>query len=184
VKRLRAGVAPPPHTASARRPNPGLPHTDPKRSAIGREAAWFVVSYPFVPSARVTWQNAAAPASPRPCSSFRPVIAALSGLHSHTDLSTTYSVTQMSISNRNVIIKMNSMQCRMARTALQLTTVELAALAVVAPSTIARLEAGERLQPRTVEAIRAALEKAGIEFIDEDGGGPGVRLRRAKRRAK
>jgi transcriptional regulator with XRE-family HTH domain len=81
---------------------------------------------------------------------------------------------------------MNSMQCRMARTALQLTTVELADLAVVAPSTVARLEAGERLQPRTVEAIRAALEKAGVEFIDEDGGGAGVRLRKpkAKRKAK
>jgi transcriptional regulator with XRE-family HTH domain len=92
----------------------------------------------------------------------------------------------MSISNRNVIITMNSMQCRMARTALQLTTVELADLAVVAPSTVARLEAGERLQPRTVEAIRAALEKAGVEFIDEDGGGAGVRLRKpkAKRKAK
>jgi transcriptional regulator with XRE-family HTH domain len=72
----------------------------------------------------------------------------------------------------------------MARTALQLTTRALAALAVVAPSTIARLKAGERLQPRTVEAIRAALEKAGVEFIDEDGGGPGVRLRKAKRKAK
>jgi hypothetical protein len=28
----------------------------------------------------------------------------------------------------------------------------------------------------TVQKIRAALEKAGIEFIDENGGGPGVRL--------
>jgi len=28
----------------------------------------------------------------------------------------------------------------------------------------------------------AALGKAGIEFIDEDGGGPGVRLRKAKRK--
>jgi hypothetical protein len=31
-------------------------------------------------------------------------------------------------------------------------------------------------------AIRRTLEAAGVEFIDEDGGGPGVRLR--KRRAK
>jgi hypothetical protein len=35
-----------------------------------------------------------------------------------------------------------------------------------------------------MEAIRIALEKAGIEFIDENGGGPGVRLRKAKRRGK
>jgi hypothetical protein len=32
--------------------------------------------------------------------------------------------------------------------------------------------------------VRAALEKAGVEFIDEDGGGPGVRLRKAKRKGK
>jgi hypothetical protein len=29
----------------------------------------------------------------------------------------------------------------------------------------------------TGDKIEAALEKAGIEFIDENGGGPGVRLR-------
>ena len=27
-------------------------------------------------------------------------------------------------------------------------------------------------------AVRRALEMAGVEFIDENGGGPGVRLRR------
>ena len=30
-------------------------------------------------------------------------------------------------------------------------------------------------------AIREALEFAGIEFIDENGGGPGVRLRKRQR---
>jgi hypothetical protein len=30
-------------------------------------------------------------------------------------------------------------------------------------------------------AIRRALEAAGIEFIDENGGGPGVRLRKRQR---
>jgi hypothetical protein len=30
----------------------------------------------------------------------------------------------------------------------------------------------------TVEALRHALEAAGIEFINENGGGPGVRLRK------
>ena len=29
-------------------------------------------------------------------------------------------------------------------------------------------------------AVRRALENAGVEFIDENGGGPGVRLRRAR----
>src|ERR1700752_5211775 len=95
-----------------------------------------------------------------------------------------FSTVRLSISIRNVVISMNSVQCRMARTALQITTVELAGLAKVAPSTVARLEAGERLQPRTIEAIRAALEKAGVEFIDENGRGPGVRLRKAGRKGK
>jgi hypothetical protein len=30
-------------------------------------------------------------------------------------------------------------------------------------------------------AVRRALEMAGVEFIDENGGGPGVRLRRSQR---
>jgi hypothetical protein len=30
----------------------------------------------------------------------------------------------------------------------------------------------------TIVALRRALESAGIEFIDENGGGPGVRLRK------
>jgi hypothetical protein len=33
-------------------------------------------------------------------------------------------------------------------------------------------------------AVRRALEAAGVEFIDEDGGGPGVRLRKAKKTLK
>ena len=39
-------------------------------------------------------------------------------------------------------------------------------------------------QSRTVEAIIAAFDLANVEFIDEDGGGPGVRLRKAKKKSK
>jgi hypothetical protein len=42
------------------------------------------------------------------------------------------------------------------------------------------MEGGETLRPRTVSAIRAALEAAGVDFIDENGGGPGVRLRKGR----
>ncbi|NJL08657.1 MAG: helix-turn-helix domain-containing protein [Methylacidiphilales bacterium] len=66
----------------------------------------------------------------------------------------------------------------MARVALGLGVRELAQLAQVAPATVSRLEAGEELKPRTVEAIRRALEEAGVEFIAENGGGPGVRLKK------
>ena len=36
----------------------------------------------------------------------------------------------------------------------------------------------------TVAALTRALEKAGVEFIDENGGGPGVRLRKRQRPKK
>lgn len=73
---------------------------------------------------------------------------------------------------------MKAVQCKMARVALDLGIRDLAKLAMVAPATISRLEAGDVLKPRTVEAIRMALEAAGVEFIAENGGGPGVRLKR------
>ncbi len=53
----------------------------------------------------------------------------------------------------------------------------MAAAAKVSPNTIARLERGETLNPRTLKGIRAALEAAGIGFIPENGGGVGVRLK-------
>jgi len=66
----------------------------------------------------------------------------------------------------------------MARAALQLGVRDVAALASVSPNTIARLERGDDLYPRTVSAIRSALETAGVEFTDGDA--PGVCLRTNK----
>lgn len=71
-------------------------------------------------------------------------------------------------------------QSRMARAALGWGVRDLAAAAKVSPDTIARLERGESLYARTLDAIRAALETAGVEFIAENGGGPGVRLRKVE----
>lgn len=65
----------------------------------------------------------------------------------------------------------------MARAALQLGIRELAALAKVSPNTISRLERGESLFESTLLDIRSALEAAGIEFIPENGGGAGARLK-------
>jgi predicted transcriptional regulator len=64
----------------------------------------------------------------------------------------------------------------MARAALQIGVRELATMAKVATATITRLEAGQALKPRTVEAIQHALEKAGVEFTNGDR--PGVRLKK------
>lgn len=72
---------------------------------------------------------------------------------------------------------MIAVQSKMARAALGLTVRDLAGLAGVSHDTIVRLEAGDTLKPRTVQAIRAALEAAGVIFIDRNGNGPGVRLR-------
>ncbi len=72
---------------------------------------------------------------------------------------------------------MNPIQCKMARVALDLGVRDLAKLAKVAPGTVSRFEVGEELKERTVDALRSALETAGIIFIDGNGNGPGVRLR-------
>ena len=55
---------------------------------------------------------------------------------------------------------------------------ELAQLSGVNFNTINRYENGSDARVSTVTKIQHALEQAGIEFIDENGGGPGVRLRR------
>jgi transcriptional regulator with XRE-family HTH domain len=73
----------------------------------------------------------------------------------------------------------------MARAALGMGVRELAAAAKVSVDTVARFERGEELKERTIDAIQRTLETAGVQFIDEDSGGPGVRLRkRLSKRAK
>ena len=75
-------------------------------------------------------------------------------------------------------------QCRAARGLLAWNQLDLAEKARVGVVTVHQLESGIS-QPRqaTLEVIRRAFEVAGVEFIDENGGGPGVRLRK-RRRAK
>lgn len=70
-------------------------------------------------------------------------------------------------------------QCRMARAALQIGIRDIALLANVSPNTISRLERGEALFESTLNEIRTAFEAAGVEFIPENGGGAGVRLRKS-----
>lgn len=70
-------------------------------------------------------------------------------------------------------------QCRAARALIAWSQDELAARSGVPKRTIARLELGETT-PRaaTIAALRAALEAAGVVFVAENGGGPGVRLKK------
>lgn len=61
---------------------------------------------------------------------------------------------------------------------LNLKQNELASLAGLGLSTIVDFEKERRVVSGNAEmAIREALEKAGVEFIPENGGGPGVRLK-------
>jgi predicted transcriptional regulator len=73
-------------------------------------------------------------------------------------------------------------QIKAARALLAWSQADLADRSGISEPTIARLEAidGE-LGGRgdTTQKIRAAIEAAGIEFITANGGGPGVRLRKA-----
>ena len=75
---------------------------------------------------------------------------------------------------------MTGVQCRMARAALGWNVQELATKAGVGLNTVNRFESGA-CQPRgvTLDALRGALEAAGAEFIAENGGGAGVRLRKS-----
>ncbi len=73
-------------------------------------------------------------------------------------------------------------QCRAARGLLGWSQSDLSEASKTATKTIADFERGAREPyPRTLEDVRGALERAGLEFIEENGGGPGVRLRKAKR---
>lgn len=70
-------------------------------------------------------------------------------------------------------------QMKAARALISLTQAELAAAAGVSEISVKNIERGAT-DPRTstLNALRQALEKAGVEFIPENGGGAGVRLRK------
>ena len=74
-------------------------------------------------------------------------------------------------------------QLRAARALLDWTREDLANVSGITVRTLARIESSQTM-PRqaTLEALAAALETAGIEFIPENGGGPGVRLSRRSKR--
>lgn len=73
---------------------------------------------------------------------------------------------------------MNPAQVRMARAALNWTLADLARAAGVHRNTISNFETGKFAGSEdALRAIRTALESAGVLFIEQNGNGPGVRLR-------
>lgn len=85
------------------------------------------------------------------------------------------------------ILKVSIRQIKAARALLDWSQEELASAADVSIPTIKRLEANDGPlggRGATIDKILNSLRRAGIEFIDENGGGPGVRLKKAKREAR
>src|ERR1700730_2307387 len=80
---------------------------------------------------------------------------------------------------------MNAFQARLARLALGLRFTDAAKLCDVAVETVRRIEIEDpTVKEATIEKVRVAFEKAGVEFISENGGGPGVRIRKSAKGAK
>ncbi|WP_421906767.1 helix-turn-helix domain-containing protein [Mameliella sp.] len=74
---------------------------------------------------------------------------------------------------------MTPAQSRAARGLVSMTQTDLAKAANLGQSTIIDFERERRIvSHEAIAAIRAALEAAGVEFIPENGGGAGVRLRK------
>jgi transcriptional regulator with XRE-family HTH domain len=79
------------------------------------------------------------------------------------------------------ILKVSIRQIKAARALLGWSQDDLAATAGVSIPTIKRLEASDDVlggRAETASKILSALSSAGIEFIEENAGGPGVRLRK------
>jgi ribosome-binding protein aMBF1 (putative translation factor) len=73
-----------------------------------------------------------------------------------------------------------SAQIRAARALVRWSAEELAQASAVSVATIRRAELTDKetlMNAANDLAVRHALEAAGVEFIDENGGGAGVRLK-------
>jgi hypothetical protein len=83
--------------------------------------------------------------------------------------------------------KISSAQMRAARALLRWTALDLAVASRVGVATIRRAEVVDGAIPVTLPnemAIRRALEAAGIDFIEDNGGGEGVRFRKPRKPGK
>jgi hypothetical protein len=80
---------------------------------------------------------------------------------------------------------LSSAQIRAARALLRWSAHDLARESALGVNTIRRAEVAEEeisLTAANELAIRRTLESAGVEFIDENGGGPGVRLKKPSKK--
>jgi hypothetical protein len=80
---------------------------------------------------------------------------------------------------------LSSAQLRAGRALIRWSAEDLARASIVSVTTIRRAELTAEETSMTAAndlAVRRALEAAGVEFIDENGGGPGVRLKKSHKK--
>ena len=80
---------------------------------------------------------------------------------------------------------LTSAQMRAGRALIRWSAEDLARESALSVTTIRRAELTDNATSMTVAndlAVRRTLEAAGVEFIDENGGGPGVRLRKRQQK--
>jgi DNA-binding transcriptional regulator YiaG len=80
-------------------------------------------------------------------------------------------------------VDMSPTQCRAGRALLEMTQGELAQIAGLGLSTVVDFEKRRRrVSTEAIRGMQEALKRAGVEFIDENGGGPGVRLKKRQQK--
>jgi transcriptional regulator with XRE-family HTH domain len=86
----------------------------------------------------------------------------------------------MSQKGSSLILAIAAEQLRAGRALLGWSQTKLAKRAGMSLPTVKRVETerGPRVSKEARVALRRALELGGVDFIDENGGGPGVRLRK------
>lgn len=70
-----------------------------------------------------------------------------------------------------------SAQCRAARGLLDWTQADLSTATGLSVVTVRAFEKGGEMRESNRTLLRLAFEKAGVDFIPENGGGAGVRMR-------
>jgi transcriptional regulator with XRE-family HTH domain len=86
-------------------------------------------------------------------------------------------------SQQKILMPINPEQVRAGRALLDMSQTDLAKRAMLGLSTVVDFEKSRRIvSDSAIEAIRTALESAGVIFVSENGEGPGVRLRKGQSR--
>ena len=85
------------------------------------------------------------------------------------------------MSTKNVDQQLSPAQCKAARALLGITQPALAEMASLGLSTVVDFEKGRRqVSDAAIRSMQIALQTAGVDFIPENGGGAGVRLKKRR----